>query len=872
MMLSSRAPVFARLFVFFAVLAALAFVGYTPSDAQDVEKARSLTVEGNKYFQQGDLVKAIELYTAATEQHSGYLTSYYQRSICYLQLGRYYLAHEDMTHVLGQFGSGTQIGGGSRDQAASLVQSMRGAVGLALGRYTEAVDDGQKAVQAWSLNPMANIVLGQALAIQGDPVKAEQYYLAARPHAGPKTFTNPIEVHVGLILSRLASGGADKALKAAQDLRNELPAEEATAWALEVVIRASTATSEVELDKALDLLKKAQKSNYRLFAEGVIYKRLGRNEAALASLREFDRAPFYLLARQTRGELEMLEGNIEKAHADLDPLLAVNPKVEEAVHKLPGGAEFLAGKGGKKPAKEVVAKTVSESREEEEQRNAFTQVSAEIRTSLRRYRFAAATAEAERLQKLMTVETTKERANRLAGLVKDGYALFKKLIDSVNKGKLSSMELEMGGVKAKLTSATEEELKFEFEGGQGAWAWGFVSVSGFYELASRLTLDGKEWVSLGELAWAMGNPHRAEQAFVKAYETKSLQEEVSRRWSETAEVVEPPGGFKPYKGKLVSAEEKTNLEKGLVLYLGQWVTPEDQAHLRKGHQKMKGKWVPLTEKQLIARGFTKVKGEWLSAQEVKRMRGDWESGWEKETAHFFIKTDKSEDFATRLAELGEVAYAEFEKFFGARSKGSPRLKLYAFADFEDYQKYCKDLKQDDKLAAAGFAPSEPHTACGWDKCTDDMMFLQTMVHEATHLYFAEKYPVQIPSWLAEGMATYFEGFKRENGAWKFDHVSRMRLTFMMTAIGERKFIPLDEFLSADAGQLINSDSSKALVFYSQAWAVFYFFNNTANQGYRDRFQAVFKKFQNGAAVIFTKEIDIDLKALEKELQQFVSHL
>jgi len=115
---------------------------------------------------------------------------------------------------------------------------------------------------------------------------------------------------------------------------------------------------------------------------------------------------------------------------------------------------------------------------------------------------------------------------------------------------------------------------------------------------------------------------------------------------------------------------------------------------------------------------------------------------DEESAHWAIRTNEGEAFAKDLAGLAEAAWPEFAKYHDAEAKlpGKDKLTLYAFRDYEDYRRYCVETKSEDYLGAAGFAKSDSTIAVGWNKTSNRQQFLQTMVHEAAHLYYSRCAP------------------------------------------------------------------------------------------------------------------------------------
>ncbi|MDI6788253.1 MAG: hypothetical protein QME51_07770, partial [Planctomycetota bacterium] len=69
-----------------------------------------------------------------------------------------------------------------------------------------------------------------------------------------------------------------------------------------------------------------------------------------------------------------------------------------------------------------------------------------------------------------------------------------------------------------------------------------------------------------------------------------IQERISRFIARYRNVPMPPGGFNEYEGQIVTAEEKSYLEKDYVKHEGKWV-PYEEMMVSKGLVMFQGKWV-----------------------------------------------------------------------------------------------------------------------------------------------------------------------------------------------------------------------------------------------------------------------------------------
>ncbi|KAF0247174.1 MAG: hypothetical protein FD180_113 [Planctomycetota bacterium] len=235
------------------------------------------------------------------------------------------------------------------------------------------------------------------------------------------------------------------------------------------------------------------------------------------------------------------------------------------------------------------------------------------------------------------------------------------------------------------------------------------------------------------------------------------------------------------------------------------------------------------------------------------------------------------EFSLAIKEDSSLAesWTEYRDFWFMKEPALPagtKMELWAFRSFEDYRRHCVDTKAEAQLNAAGFASSESNVVVGWNKTGDHRLFLQTMVHEAAHLYyFRVAAPAALPSWHAEGMATYFEGFEPDMLGWRFGKLAVGRLDMAREAMKAGNHLPLSDLLSGDALALINSDTRKALLFYAESWALNFYLVRTDNQKYREGYDNFRKAVMTGKKASLAEFVG-DLKQLERDWVTFVCGL
>ncbi|KAF0243686.1 MAG: hypothetical protein FD180_3156 [Planctomycetota bacterium] len=490
--------------------------------------------------------------------------------------------------------------------------------------------------------------------------------------------------------------------------------------------------------------------------------------------------------------------------------------------------------------------------------------SAEIEGLVRRFHFSRAAAEYEKLLPSLVSSVRRREVESRIVEVKAMATALDKLVAAVNK-KSVTLKPKVGAQELTITKADDRAFDFTIPKGSGKFPWAYLEPLEFFRFANPQAATPEEHFALGVLLWDMGEAKSAQQNLETASKG-ALKDRISAVVARKRGIDAPAGGFVLYKGSFVTTEEKQNLEKGLVRFKGTWVPAADRPNLAKGMVKVDGKWLPGDEKKLLDAGYRKFKGQWMALEDYETLRSKWENAFEEETEHYKVRSNAGEAFTKDLAAVIELAYAEYKKFYDGRepklAKGE-KMTLYAFGSYDDYRRHCIERRAEDSLKAGGFASSDSNVVAGWNKTGSRHLFLQTMVHEGAHLYyFRTSSPSALPSWHAEGMATWFEGFEGSSGAWKFNFSNASRAAFAKEAASGAGWIPLRDLLESDAGKLINADSTKALVFYAEAWSLNAFLTQTGDAKLRDAYKQYRDALASGKAEAFSKFFP-DMEALEK---------
>jgi hypothetical protein len=182
-----------------------------------------------------------------------------------------------------------------------------------------------------------------------------------------------------------------------------------------------------------------------------------------------------------------------------------------------------------------------------------------------------------------------------------------------------------------------------------------------------------------------------------------------------------------------------------------------------------GEWGTPAEAE--ERGLIHYQDRWLDPKLKKKLEA-----WEKEDARGLAWEDayRTDSNCYRLTtnlprfivelelkpfldQLYETYVEVFERDFGLKGKAAKNRWIKIYRGFEDYTRHEGREGRAGSRLNPGFIVNGDELVVFYDE-TDPAQFYHTVFHEGAHQFFHSLLPgASLPIWLAEGLATYFEG-------------------------------------------------------------------------------------------------------------------
>lgn len=254
-----------------------------------------------------------------------------------------------------------------------------------------------------------------------------------------------------------------------------------------------------------------------------------------------------------------------------------------------------------------------------------------------------------------------------------------------------------------------------------------------------------------------------------------------------------------------------------------------------------------------------------------------------------------EDFSEKLFTF----YEEFKKMYGPvldiESMNQEVLAVYIFESRDLYMAYGQFARLNLPVNAMGhFDPAE-----GWLMFPADFDDPYRIIfHEGTHQLIhtitqsklreraAENQKFDNMFWFTEGIATFFESFRRDPSGKIVQGtgiINKERALNIQAALAVGQYVALSDFLQKEYGEFMGEvlnpqrdEQTRAKIgslYYAQAWSFVYFLHNYNNGEYMNKFNEYFKEEVNGLGGYKTfQRIFGNVRDLEDKWVKFTKEL
>jgi hypothetical protein len=158
---------------------------------------------------------------------------------------------------------------------------------------------------------------------------------------------------------------------------------------------------------------------------------------------------------------------------------------------------------------------------------------------------------------------------------------------------------------------------------------------------------------------------------------------------------------------------------------------------------------------VVTRALGRAQAQLAASTKFEVDHSRWEDPWIVRTEHYEVRTTRSYAQAASLAKSLEFMRVEFEKLLGPAPAREGRHAVWIMPDLAAYNQKGESAGDHSSLLGSFHAvefPERPVVALQSRNATELGMWV---THSATHQYVASAFGERAPTWVAEGLASYF---------------------------------------------------------------------------------------------------------------------
>jgi hypothetical protein len=283
----------------------------------------------------------------------------------------------------------------------------------------------------------------------------------------------------------------------------------------------------------------------------------------------------------------------------------------------------------------------------------------------------------------------------------------------------------------------------------------------------------------------------------------------------------------------------------------------ESARKELGYVKYNDKWLTKEEKEDIEnkeKGLVKYGDKWMKKEEMEQARTKERAalGWDFElklqTKHYLIYATTTEENAIAMGNIYESVYDTFTDYFSKYFKipaMHPVLKIKLFNTRDEFRKICKITS----WAEGMYLPQEGFCIQYFDVAAQNPYHWG--LHEGVHQLCDEVLNVRFPTWLNEGIATYFSATKIRDNKLNLGEIDGNAYPVWWLKEFKDKLGGLKEFVVITPEQWSRAQNPNPQ--YLICWTLTHFLFHYHDCKYKDGFLKYIEKAKSGG---------VDLKTFE----------
>ena len=222
-----------------------------------------------------------------------------------------------------------------------------------------------------------------------------------------------------------------------------------------------------------------------------------------------------------------------------------------------------------------------------------------------------------------------------------------------------------------------------------------------------------------------------------------------------------------------------------------------------------------------------------------------------ESRHYEIHTNLTPDEVQPLAKHMDRVFANYQdRFEDFRSRRKGSMPLFLFRKRAQYVEFMRSHGINAKNSGGMFFvhPPDDRGLATWTQGRPRSETFNVLQHEGFHQFAFNHIGRELPQWINEGLAQYFQDAIIVGDRMKLGVTSGPRIQLVKQMIRERNIVPLEKLMSMTNKQWnrrLNQDAKRGRMMYAQAWSMCYFLIHGDDGRYQDAFETYLQLVSEG---------------------------
>ncbi|MFN3168479.1 MAG: DUF1570 domain-containing protein [Phycisphaeraceae bacterium] len=218
--------------------------------------------------------------------------------------------------------------------------------------------------------------------------------------------------------------------------------------------------------------------------------------------------------------------------------------------------------------------------------------------------------------------------------------------------------------------------------------------------------------------------------------------------------------------------------------------------------------------------------------------------------HYRVHTPLSRDEVLPYARHMDALFKQYDARFGTLVPAPVEpMSLYLFETQQQYDRFLQEHDIDATHSGGMFFVTHKLRGLAtWAEAGNRRKTFEVLQHEGFHQFAWHTFGPDLPVWVNEGLAQYFESAVLRDGKLSLGMIRRPRIEKVRTAIREGDALPIEQLMAVSGkqwAQRLRDDPEHAGLSYAQSWSLVFYLIHGDGGKHKQPFTEYLKRLSQG---------------------------